>query len=66
MARAIAEGSIAMAMASSICARIAGSVIEPVRSVRVMPGETPVTRRCGPASWRSPSVIVRTAFLVAA
>jgi len=30
------------------------------------PGEMAVTRRSSPASWRSPSEIVRTAFLVPA
>jgi len=45
---------------------VLGSVIESAKSVWTKPGETLVTRKVSPASWRSASVKVRTAFLVAA
>jgi hypothetical protein len=44
----------------------AGFVMESARFVWTNPGETPVTRSLSPASCRKASVIVRTAFLVAA
>src|SRR6185295_16890462 len=41
-------------------------VIESARFVLTNPGEMPVTRSLSPASRRKPSVMVRTAFFVAA
>ncbi len=45
----------------SMASFVAIWVIELAKSVEVIPGNTSVTRRCGPASWRSASLIVRTA-----
>src|ERR1700722_1477093 len=67
MARATASGEIAMPFSRCPAAALArSSVMELARSVATTPGDTSVTRRFGPASCRSASVAVRTAFLVAA
>lgn len=66
-ARAIASGEMADAfLRVSIPARTLGSLIEPAKSVSTKPGDTSVTLKWGPASWRNASVAVRRAFLVAA
>jgi hypothetical protein len=46
--------------------RISGFVIESAKSVFTKPGDIQVTRSLSPASWRNPSDMVRTAFLVPA
>lgn len=67
MARAIASGGIAMrSRISRVRALARGSVMDSPKSVWTKPGDTEVTRRCSPASWRRPSQITRTAFFVPA
>lgn len=67
MAEATAEGGMAI---SSRCrtsaAATSGLAVFPTPSVSVKPGETRVTRRSGPDSWRSPSLRIFTAVFVAA
>jgi hypothetical protein len=64
-AQAIAAAGMAI-LSSEACrlARISGLVTAPAPSVDVMPGVMMVTRRSGPASWRRPSEIARTAIFV--
>jgi hypothetical protein len=40
--------------------------MDSAKSVWTKPGQTTVTRRLSPASWRKPSEMVRTAFFVPA
>ena len=47
-------------------AATSGLAVFPTPSVSVKPGETRVTRRSGPDSWRSPSLRIFTAVFVAA
>ena len=67
LARAIAAGGIPIfSDRSTIWALTPGLVMESARFVWTNPGEMPVTRSLSPASCRNASVIVRTAFFVAA
>jgi len=66
MARAMASGSIA-SVSRDVASRAftLGFGTESMKSVRMKPGETVVTRKESPASWRRPSERARTATFVA-